>query len=369
MKIVFSTDHIYLHGGIEKVLTEKANYFAEILHCEVTILTSQQQNKPSCYPLNDKVKLIDLAINYDRQKSYLNISNLKKITNHFRKRRRFLKDINPDFVLVSNNDFDFFWTPFIHKTSKKIKEYHSSQYTRQKAASSLKRRIINKFSDFIERKYDAIIVLNKDEQSFFKSANTFIIPNPISIPAFQAKLDKKQVLAAGRIAPVKGFERLIEAWSLVLNDHPDWELHIYGEDYLNTQSKLEEQVAKLGIEKNISFKGVTENMTDTMLDYSLYMMTSHTESFSMVIVEALSVGLPTVAFDVPTGPRNLIENNVNGILVDDNNIESYSKIVSHLILDTSKRKTMGIEARESSFHFLNKNIMVKWHELFHKLKK
>ena len=367
MRVVFLIDHIYLHGGIEKVLAEKANYFVDILNYEITILTTQQHNNPSCYPLSNKVKLIDLGINYDRKKSYFHISNLKKITSHFYNRRKFLKSVNPDFVIVSNFDFDFYWIPFLHKTSKKIKEYHSSQYLREKGLSSFKKKFSNKITHFIENKYDAIVVLNKDEQAFYKSSNTIVIPNPISIPSIQSKLDKKQVLAAGRIAPVKGFDRLIEIWALVLTEHPAWELHIYGEDYFDTQSKLEEQIVKLGIEKNVSFRGVTKNMTVTMLDYSLYLMTSHTESFSMIILEALSVGLPTVAFDVPTGPRNLITNNINGVLVEDNDIEGYSGIIGNLLMNTSKRITMGIEAKKNSLTYSNVNIMTKWTELFHRL--
>jgi glycosyltransferase involved in cell wall biosynthesis len=368
MKIVFLIDHIYLHGGIEKVLAEKANYFVDVLKYEVTILTTQQDNKPSCYPLSDKVKLMDLGINYNRSKSYFHISNLKKIFYHFSNRRKFLKSINPDFVIVVNHDFDFYWIPFLHKTSKKIKEYHNSQYTRQEGLPSIKKKLLDKITRFVENKYDVLVVLNKDEQMFFKSSNTIVIPNPISIPTFQSKLDKKKVLAAGRISPVKGFDRLMEIWALVLTDYPAWELHIYGEDYLDTQSKLEEQIVKLGIEKNVSFRGVTKNITDTMLDYSLYLMTSYTESFSMVIVESLSIGLPVVAFDVPTGPRNLITNNVDGVLVENNDIESYSRIVSNLILDTSKRKIMGLEAKKNSLYFENANIMTKWSELLNKLK-
>ena len=369
MRIVYIADHIYLHGGIEKVLTEKANYFADVLNYEVYILTTQQEGNPSCYLLSDKVNLIDLGIPYDRSKSFFHISNLKNIHRHFHKQSKFLKSIHPDFVIAVNYTFDFYWLPFINRTSKKVKEYHGSQYRRQELAPTLKVKLFNRLKNFIERLYDAIVVLNPDEQMFFKSANTFVIPNPIDIPNLRAELNRKQVLAAGRIAPVKGFERLLEIWSLVLKEHPDWDLHIYGEPFLDTQIKLEAQIKQLGIEENVSFKGSTNSMTDVMMHYSLYLMTSHTECLPMVLLESLSVGLPIVAFDVPTGPRNIVTNNNDGILIENNDIDGFAKSVNYLISDDRKRKRMGIAAKENSLIFANINIMTKWSELFYKLNK
>lgn len=210
-------------------------------------------------------------------------------------------------------------------------------------------------------------MLNPDEQKFFKSDNTTVIPNPIHIPDSQSKLDKRKVLAAGRIAPVKGFERLIKAWTLVVMNHPDWELHIYGDEYLNTRIELDKQIKELGIESNIQFKGVVNNMTEIMLDYSLYLMTSHTECFPMVLLESLSVGLPIVAFDVPTGPRNIITNNEDGILIENNNIQEFATAVSGLIENNEKIKLMGLNAKINSYRFQNENVMKTWSELFNKL--
>lgn len=370
MKIVFSTDQIYLHGGIEKVMAEKANYFADVLGYEVTILTTEQKDQRAQYTLSKAVKQKDLRVNYNRSKSYLSSQNIAKLPLHFWRLRKALNQINPEMVIVCNYAFDFYWYPFIHKSSKKIKEFHGSQFCRenQKATSSLKERIGNWFQLQIEKRYDTLLVLNPDEQRFFKSDNTFVIPNPIEIPKRQATLGNKKVLAAGRIAPVKGFERLIDIWAVVVAEHPKWELHIYGDDYLNTKSKLEKQIKDLNIEKNILFKGLTSKMTETMLDYSIYLMTSHTECFPMVLLESLSVGLPIVAFDVPTGPRNIIVNKQNGLLVENNDKLNFVIAVNSLIIDEEKRKIMGSNAKSTSLRFANSNVMKKWSRLFYNLK-
>jgi hypothetical protein len=83
MKILFSTDQVYLHGGIEKVMAEKANYFADVLGYEVYILTTEQKGKAACYPLSDKIIKTDIAINYQRAKSYFHPANLVKMPGHF----------------------------------------------------------------------------------------------------------------------------------------------------------------------------------------------------------------------------------------------------------------------------------------------
>ncbi len=121
MKILFTTDQIYLHGGIEKVMATKANYFADVLDYEVYILTTEQNNNKPCYDLSNKIKLIDIGVNYYRSKSYFSPVNLKKIVTHFSNWNSAIKDINPDAIIVCNIAFDYYWTPFFIKKLKKLK--------------------------------------------------------------------------------------------------------------------------------------------------------------------------------------------------------------------------------------------------------
>ena len=368
MHIVYLTDHIYRHGGIEKVLVGKANYFTDCLNNDVTIITTEQRNRKSCYPLSERVTLVDIAINYDRKRRFTSVKNLRNVPLHISRMYIVLRRLKPDIIVVVKNNFDFLLTPFIHGESKKIKEYHNSQVSRLSPINSFGGFFHASVVNLVEKRYDAIVVLNREEQSFFKVRNTIVIPNSLLIPNLQAELLEPKVLAAGRIAPVKGFDRLIEAWALVVKEHPTWRLDIFGEDYQGTQSKLEKKIQILRIEENVSFEGVTTNLLEKMASYSLYLMTSYNESFSMVIVEALSVGLPTIAFDVPTGPRNIISNGVNGVLVDDGDIASFAKNVSNLITSVPTRIRLGIEAKRSSKFYLDKNVMQSWLNLFESLR-
>lgn len=368
MKIVFSTDQTYLHGGTEKVLADKANYLVRNLGYDVFIITTEQKQKQACYYLDDRIHQIDLGINYHRELSYFHPKNLLKIFKHFKCLKKYIRTIKPKNWIVCNFAFDFFFIPFIEKGIPKIKEFHGSQFMRRKELNkgSFLKSLLFKIQLRIESKYDTLLVLNPDEQKYFDSKNTIVIPNPIQIHDVDAKLENKLVIAAGRIAPVKGFERLIDAWALVAQKYPDWSLHIFGEDYLETQVRLESQITELQLQDNVQFKGSTSNMTKTMLNYSMYLMTSHTECFPMVLLESLSVGLPIIAFDVPSGPRNIISNGKDGLLIENNNIKAYAKAIESLIVDEVLRVKMGRQAKLNSASFNQDIVMNMWNNLLNK---
>jgi glycosyltransferase involved in cell wall biosynthesis len=370
MRIIFSTDQIYLHGGVEKVMAEKANYFVDVLGYEVFILTTDQQKNLPCYKLSPKVNLVNLSINYSRKISYYHPLNLLKIPKHIFEWKRIIKQLNPDFIIVCNYSFDFFWTPFCFRKILKIKEFHSSRYFDEiiRANTSLIKKIVFQFNDWIESKYDRIILLNQDELKYYRSDNLIVIPNSVKIEnKLNAELVNKKVIAAGRINTVKGFDNAILCWYEITKEAPEWELHIYGQGEKVYVEKLKKIISDLGLNNNIFIMDAVDDLPLTMAEYSFYLLTSQTESFSMVILEALSVGLPVVSFDCPTGPRNLISNDYDGLLVNNQDLADLVKNVSVMIKDTNKRILMGQNAKKKSAKFSTKNVMLKWQQLFKSL--
>lgn len=367
MKIVFSTDQIYLHGGIEKVMATKANYFADELGYEVVIVTCEQRGKKPCYTFSEKIQFLDLEINYQRNKSYFSTNNLLKVPRHFYKLNRVLQQLQPEVVIVSNFGFDYYAMPFLHSKSKKIKEFHSSRYLEAQNRIENKtvlQQIKYRFNDWIEAQYTSIVVLNTDEVPYYHTENIVVIPNSIVVPEEQALLERKAVVAAGRIAPVKGFDKLIEAWEMVHVIEPEWELHIYGEDYLETQLQLQKSIIEKRLESTIFFKGSSSEMTKTLSQYSLYVMSSVTECFPMVLLEALSVGLPVVSFDCPNGPRNIISDEEDGLLADNQNSSALAQKILFLMQNEAKRKKYGQQAKLNIENFSDKVIMKNWVNLF-----
>ena len=370
MKIVYYTDQIYKHGGIERVLANKVNYFVNEKSFETHIVTSEPKRNKPCYHIDDKVKLHDLDINYNRKLSYLHPYNFSKLFRHYFLLRKKIKKINPDVIIVCNFAFEFYFIPFIKPNILKIKEFHSSRHFENQLRNQNKsffKKIYYKINDFIESKYDYLALLTEDEKQYYKSNNTVVIPNPLtSYPEKHATLTNNKVISAGRIAPVKGFEKLIQAWELVAIKYPDWILEIYGEGEKGYVMTLQELISSLNLQNKVILCGSTDNMEEKMLNASIYVMSSLTECFPLVLLESLSCGLPVVSFDCPYGPRNIIINNEDGLLVENGNIEKLSTTITQLIKDKALRTNMGKQGRLNIKRFQLDIVMNTWLELLKK---
>ena len=363
MKIVYNTDQIYQHGGIEKVMATKVNCLVVQPDYEVFVVTTEQKNHAPCYPLDTRVSLVDLQVNYDRTQSYFSFINVKKALLHIIRQRRLYKQMQPDVIISPNYNFDHFWLPFIKpKKTKLFKEIHSSRF--QEPLLRKQKGFLNwfhwKLQDWIEGKYDKVIVLNKDEALYRPHNNVVVLPNPVEPFAGSAKLDTKKVMAAGRIAPVKGFDQLIQAWALVHKQYPDWELHIYGDDYNGTKFALNDLIKTIGLQDVVQFKSSVPNLMFTMQGYSIFALTSQTECFPTVLLEALTVGLPVVSYDCPNGPRNIITNNEDGFLVMECDISQFAGALQVLIQNNELRKQMGENAKRNCERFHTNNVMKQW---------
>lgn len=368
MKILYYTDQVYMHGGIERVLTNKINYFCENTDHELYLVTSEQKGNAPCYELNDKLNWIDLRVDYERSLSYSHYKNLFKLPRHIRKLKQIIERVQPDVIIQCNYAWDFYFLPFIAKKVPKIKEFHSSRFFDAKRIESNGRSLRDKINHWIESRFDGLVALNKDEANFFNSDNVFVIPNSISFyPKIKADLNNKIAITAGRVAPVKGYDGLIEAWKYVAPIFPDWQLHIYGEGESEYMSLLEEQIKSLQLETSVFLMGGTKELQQKMVDSSLYVLSSKTECFPMVLLEAMSCGLPVVSYDCPCGPRNIVSDQADGILVENGEVDSLSDAIVRLIRDHDYRYVLGQMARENILRFDKKVIMSKWEQLFNKL--
>lgn len=367
MKIVYYTDQLYLHGGIEKMLTQKLNYFVKQPGFEVHLITTEQKGNQFCYPISEDVIHYDLGVNYERTKSYFSSVNLRKVPKHIKKLNSKLNGIEPDILVACNYAFDFYFIPFISGKIKAIKEYHSSRYDIENRKSSTKGFLMFRIDEFINSKYDKIAVLNKDEEKHYTSNNTIIIPNSISTGNEIYKNQRENtIIAAGRIAPVKQFDHLIKAWSIIAKDNPDWKVNIYGDGSDVLEIKLKTLIQELEV-PNIRLVGATSNLDRVMQKSSIFALTSATECFPMVLLESLKNGLPIVSYDCPYGPRNIIRPNDDGVLVEHNDIESFADALSEMINDKKFREQMEDNTIKNSKYFAEEIIMQKWLSLFEEL--
>ena len=210
-------------------------------------------------------------------------------------------------------------------------------------------------------------MLNEDEAQYATTGNAAVIPNPVELSSLSADIHSKKVVAAGRISPVKNFGDLIKAWSFVKAEFPDWQLDIYGEDYLGTKATLESQIRENGLEDVINFKGSSEQMLEDMSKYSIYTMTSETECFPMVLLEALSTGLPVVSYDSPTGPRHILTDKSDSFVVPYKNLDIFTEKLRQLMANENLRKETGGNAKINAQKFEIAEIMRQWKFLFESL--
>ena len=375
MRILYLTNQTYLHGGIEKVLSQKANYFAGQLGADVYIVTHNQQGNLPVYPISSNIQLQDLGINYIDGVSYFHPKNLLKIRQHKKALKKTIREIRPDVIISCSFGPDFYFIPALEKHLPKIKEFHSSRYYYAKNPNTLKDKILGELTKKAEQKYDQLVVLNNSEEQFYHNRNIAVIPNPTEISAKRAMVTSKKILAAGRISPVKNFGELIEIFAKVAQDFPDWELHFFGEDYLGTQAILEQKIKVFSLEEQVKFRGITSDLKGEMEQYSIYAMTSETECFPMVLLEALSVGLPVISYDSPTGPKHILRNNEDSFLVpykepedlDPLYLDIFANQLTQLMENQNLRQEMGLKGSKNAQRFNVDTVMLQWKNLINRL--
>lgn len=367
MRIVYLIDQFKRHGGIEKMLSLKINHFIDYYGYEVILITTQHPKEDSfVYKLNKEVAHIDLAINYQQDKSYFHPINLRKSFNHSRKLKSTLHSLNPDVVISAGFSPEQYFLPLISGKIKKIKEFHFSGVILNKKRGKISRFMNNLlFKQF--DKYDAVVVLNEDEKKYFDFDNITIIPNFIKdIPSQSILKRNKTIIAAGRIAGVKQFDHLIEVWSTICPNFPDWDLKIFGDGDPYLLEELNDLINSRSIPR-VFLMGATDNLQAEMESSSIYAMTSANECFPMVLLEAQSAGLPVISYDCPNGPRNIIQDGVNGLLISNQDKNEFAKKLKILMADEPLRLKMGDNARKNVLKFVQGPVMNQWDHLIRSL--
>jgi glycosyltransferase involved in cell wall biosynthesis len=205
-------------------------------------------------------------------------------------------------------------------------------------------RVVMRMLDEAVPTVDGFVTLTEADGRDYRQryAGTLIeqIPNasPFRAPT-PAPLNEKVVVSAGRLVGRKGFDRLIRAWAPLADEFPEWQLDIHGEG--RCRGRLERQIARLGVGANVRLRGYSPDFDDVLGRAAIYAMSSRAEGFPMVLLEAMSHGLPLISFDCPRGPAEIIENGVNGLLVDDGDVAGYQRALRDLMSDSDRRGELG----------------------------
>lgn len=373
MKLLYCTHSLYNPGGMERVLLNKVTYLKQHTDWKIVIVTTDQKQRPVFYPLPEGVRMMDLGINYTDDNS---LSVWKKISGYLRKKKlhqqrlsALLEQEKPD-VLVSLYPSESSFYPLLKDGSKKVLELHYCKYFRIQYGRKGVLGVIDIFRTWQDEKlickFDKFVVLTDKDKSYWGNIhNIQTIPNAVKrINIEYSSLNKKRVIAVGRLDYQKGFDRLIEAWRIIqqADKFKNWKLDIFGQG--EWYDKLQQMITEYGLKDTVCIHTPSNQIFEEYKQSSLIVMSSNYEGFGMVLVEAMSCGVPAVAFDCDCGPSDIIQPNVNGLLVKNGDISGLAEAMMKVMGDEAMRKRMSEEAKKVTETYSEEKVMKQWIDLF-----
>jgi len=374
LKIVYCTPALYMAGGVERVLTLKANYMADVLGYDITIILTEGKEKPLFYPLSKKIKVINLDIDFE---ALWTCSFFKKIFVYLQKQRIFKKRLTEELIrlkadiTVSLLRREINFINDIQDGSRKIGELHVNRanYRNFEAGdTNIVKRLFAKYwmhnlVSHLKRLDRFVVLTEEDKVSWTELSNVEVIPDPLAFDIDQVSpLTNKRVIAVGRYVYQKGFDLLLHAWKLIEQQHPDWELVIYG---MGERMPYEQLIDKLKIDRNrCHLNGSTPDIKAEYLNSSLFVFSSRFEGFGMVLIEAMACGLPVVSFDCSCGPKDIVRNNEDGLLVPSGCVDSLAEAMHQMMSDESLRQKMAKVATKNVQRYKLNKVCQDWQRLF-----
>ena len=366
MKVLYLFRSLAVFGGIERILVNKMNYLSSVYGYSVWMITTDQGDHAIPYNLHEDVKVEDLGICFYRRYNYNIIRRIwgaYMMKRQYRERlyRRIL-DINPDVIVCTTAD-DIKSIVSVKGVIPLVVESHS---VFSRTIENGKYWLMKKYRKYVFLKslsyVDCLVVLTEADAVEWRKVHpkVFVIPNVLlSAGHERALLNNKSAIFVGRLDYQKDPLAVIRIWSKIRQYHNDWILNIYGEGELEDVVKRSaDEVGGIIVHKP------TTKIWKCYAESSMLLSTSLFEPFGLVIIEAMSCGLPVVAFNCPFGPSAIISDGIDGYLVSQGDIDGYVDKVCMLMGSINKRKMMGMAGRNSISRYASSTIMPQWKMLF-----
>lgn len=363
------------YGGIEKAIVNTANLLSE--RYEVEIISVYNMPDSPAFPLSDRVKvrylLKDIPNKEQWKKSLRDKRPLLFIRESLRAVKilaakklvliRAVRGIKHGVVISTRHEDNMLLSRYGRADVGKIAQLHHDHKFDEKLLEGFKKgyRNIDVFMLLTPGLVGELAGVMADNR------HTRLVAVPNFLEKFPENAEagnrEKLILSAGRLEPVKGFDRLIEAFAAVRENEPEWKLVILGEGA--DRGKLQQLIEQKGIEDCVSLPGKADfsEVEQYMRKASVFAMSSHSEGLPFVLVEALSCKLPVVAYDVRVGPAAVIGGSGAGILVEDGKTEEYAAALLRLIQDEKIRLEMAEAAALRADYFSRENVSRLWYEL------
>lgn len=369
MKIVFIISSLAHVHGVERTFVDKANYLAEHGH-NVTMVTYEQGPHEYAYPISSSVRSVDLDCRYFTIFKYSlpkRLLEARKIKKKFSERIRILiNDIEPDVVVTSTYEGDFMKEIVALKNKTRIiLESHAAFVAHLKGdnliAKVRKRLVLNEI-----KKCDLLIALTCQDASYWQRyvKNVKVVANPIT--CYQEELCQEEkvegrIIAVGSLQKIKRFDRLIESFSLIADRFKTWYIDIYGEG--PDKIELQKIIERCGLVGRVNLKGLSHDIYAEYRRSQFFVLSSDSEGFGLVLVEAMSSGIPVISTDCPFGPSEIVENNVTGLL-SKLEVKDLSEKMEWMITHEAERRKMGCQAHKTAARYQQDVVMKKWEAVY-----
>lgn len=370
MKILYVCDALVQVGGIERILVDKANLLSAMVGYEVMVVTSDQNSHPLVFPFNDAVRYVDLDIRFYQQYRYRFLQRFlvrRRLNRLFRQRlSSVVSEFHPDVVICMRTEPVRSVAASIGHTPL-VFESHSSRFVSRFEHDSLFKRLYN---DLVNRRVASlshVVALTHGDAAAWRRIghHVDVIPNVVHISngGFQVDPQSRSVAFVGRNAYQKGIDSLFRIWRIVHQRHPDWTLYFYC-DFGSEKAHFQKIADNIG---GVELHDPSSNILQEYPRHTMLLLPSRYEAFGLVMPEAMSCGLPVVAFDCPYGPATIISDGENGFLVPNNDVAVFADKVCWLIEHPEQRLAMGHAAVRSSRQYTAENIMPRWDRFFRSL--
>lgn len=357
-KIIFVTDSL-CSGGAERVMSILANEFSRIGY-DVTIIS--KLHEPSFYELDERVKFIHPKTKIDYKNKISGCITRVKL---YKDICKYLKKEKPDVVIPFSTTTNGFLVIICKILGLQVVACEHNNYKLNITSFPIWfiKRWVYPFADILT------VLTGRDKNEYYNKfiKNVVVMPNPLPFEprdvenfSFQRE---KTILAVGSVArwEHKGFDNLLNNFALIAPSYPEWQLQIAGK---GDPTYLLGMINELNLMGRVEFLGEVNDVQRLMQESSIFVLPSRWEGLPMVLIEAMSQGMPCVAFDCFTGPRDIITHGVDGLLVEDQDNEQFVAKIFELIEDENLRLKLGINAIETSKKYAPEKIVSLWVKVF-----
>ena len=381
MRIAYIAKSLAPIGGLERVLCDKMNYLASNGY-EIVLITYEQGEHPFVYDIDKRIKHIDLDVRFFtlcKYGSYKRIMLQIKYRRLFKKRLQHLIDKElPDIIITttySMNVADLIAE--VNTKAKKVIESHVAYYIMRKTSAYTDHPILRQVARYYDwktgktvRRFDMMVTLTSaDATEWGKHTNKIIvIPNPITKYPLKTpthNVTSHRIICAGRLNSQKGFDLLIEAYALIADKCPGWNIDIFGSG--EDKEKLLKMIQQKSLENRIVINEPTDKIYDEYMASDFFVLSSRYEGYPLVLNEAMSCGIPCVAYRCKYGPEEAITDKEDGLLAIDGDINDLADKMLWMIHHEKERQLMGQKARANAQRYQKEAIMQRWIELMRSL--